>query len=106
MIAKRFTESYEIYRPVPTKDAGGAVENTYTLSSTISGYMESLSGSERIQEDRLQATSTHRLFCAVNIDIQEPDEIRVGSARYRVQYVQRHTLGVNAHSEVVLSKVE
>lgn len=104
-IERFYKQTIEVWRGTPaTDDRGNTTMGTRTKQSEFPGTVnrhgtkEERSGGQWIYKD------TYKLFCATTRDIQEHDQIREGSNKYRVIGQPKDTIVRGNHFNINLEK--
>jgi len=77
MISANYIHDFTVQVQLNTTDAGGSIEKTYSAlaGSPFKGFIEPLSGSEILRNEKNEVDADYRLFCDPNISIAENDRI-------------------------------
>lgn len=102
MIENMYTDPFEVWRTGVSQDGGGAVTRTPSLHLSGAGRLEPVAGNERLYSQKMEAYSTHRLYCPL-MDIVETDLIRVNGSDYQVFLIERYDKGNQPHLEIFLN---
>lgn len=100
MIEKFYTTTFKVYRDEWKEDENGKYTER-SLIGTYNGHLQQATP-ELAQQLGLKFTNTFTLWCGVLTDIQESDEVWVGSTKYAVSAIQKNLVGINQHLEVIL----
>ncbi len=102
MISDFYLDEFSVIRILNTKDSGGAVIETRQPISTNSGYLEQLSMTKRIINEKNEIEANYRLYCDVSVEIITADEILIDGKYYDIHSIDKLRLGSNTHKEVLL----
>lgn len=90
-VSAYFTQTALVMRPTFTQGATGAVLNTYSSQSEVSGLLRprvtEMLGGERVSADKLTLYADYRFYCAATADILQDDNLVIDSKTYRVRLV-------------------
>ena len=88
MIAHVYKSGIVIQRFTSVTDGMGGFTDTWATHLTISGYIRTLSGEERLSGDKQTVYATNRLYCE-NADITEKDQVVDDSNTYQIKFINQ-----------------
>jgi len=93
---------YKVKRPT-ISNVGGVQTIVWAFGQTFSGRLRDLAGNEVVVNEKKGYTTTHRIYCAVTVDMKETDVIYdVGSGLYYEVVIIRNPMKLNDHYEIDL----
>ena len=106
-VSSFFTQTAKVYRPTISQAATGAMLQTWSSQSEVSGclrpYIAYRWGSELISGDKVTDTSNYRWYCATTADIHAEDRLLISGLYYRVVYpADAMSMGKLMHCDVKL----
>lgn len=75
----------QLQRLTRTDDDGGGFTSTFTTYATVSLHFKSMSGSERIFAERLDAITRNRAYTRYRDDVIESDRLIVNGRAYQIR---------------------
>ena len=84
-----FNNNFTPQTVVRTADNTGGFTETWTDGTAFRGRMRPLSAQERLSADRVTAWATHRLYCSVDVTIDETYRISFNSRTFEVKGVMK-----------------
>lgn len=99
-IERNFDETFTVKRISYSGNKG-----TFQTVGTFTGHIQMYSEQERVNIKEV-ASSSHRIWCSTDTDVETGDKIEKGSDVYSVKYINERTYGRNAHLEVYVQRNE
>lgn len=79
-----FIHRFALEAPVRTPEPSGGAEVTHALIAEVWGDLRTIDGSERLDEDRLVGTVTHRISIRYRDDLTPDHRFRLGPRRFEI----------------------
>ena len=88
-----------------SRTGGGYLGDTVTWAThlTLNGSIQNLSGTDRIQAQKLGVQATDRLYINESLDIIVEDRVLFGGVYYQVTYVD-DVVNIGAHLKIFLNQ--
>jgi len=104
MRSNLYNSTGQVYRVTSTTDGIGATSKVYTLyGDAFPCRIRQLSAREREMSGSRGVDLSHRLYCDATVNVNEQDEIHIGSTVYRVEVVNNVDL-TSKHLQVDVSE--
>ncbi len=100
----RFFHDVQVYTLTSASGTWGTSEKeTYTLSKTISAYIQPLGGSETLKNQSLDKVTTHKMYIKADVSINDTDRIIYNSRSYHITFNQDNGISnILDHKEIGL----
>jgi len=93
MMERIYTSGHKIQEYTTTPNGMGGFTKTWTDKHTISGYLRTLSGDERLSADKVQLYSTHRFYCGLIAVDESMRYIDTNNKIYDIKLVDKKKAG-------------